>query len=77
MKHAIECNIQTLLAYDVDRLLAPYRKKPASGKKPRVFPNWTALTVHVGGHYLSAMAIHYAATGNQACKNARTTCWLN
>ena len=27
LKHAADLNIQTLLAYDVDRLLAPYRKE--------------------------------------------------
>lgn len=68
MKHAIECNIQTLLAYDVDRLLAPYRKEAGLPEKAKGFPNWDGLDGHVGGHYLSAMAIHYAATGNQACK---------
>lgn len=36
--------------------------------KGESFPNWKDLDGHVGGHYLSALAIHYAATGNEACK---------
>lgn len=68
MKHALEENLETLLAYDVDRLLAPYRKEAGLPEKAKQFPNWDGLDGHVGGHYLSAMAIHYAATGNLECK---------
>lgn len=32
------------------------------------FENWADLDGHVGGHYLSALAIHYAATGNAELK---------
>lgn len=67
-KHARDLNIQTLLKYDVDRLLAGYRKEAGLPAKASMYPNWDGLDGHVGGHYLSALAINYAATGNAECK---------
>ncbi|MFY9153576.1 MAG: glycoside hydrolase family 127 protein [Prolixibacteraceae bacterium] len=67
-KQACDLNIQTLLKYDVDRLLAPYRKEAGLPEKAKCYPNWDGLDGHVGGHYLSAMAINYAATGNTECR---------
>ena len=67
-KQARDLNIQTLLKYDVDRLLAPYRKEAGLAEKAKCYPNWDGLDGHIGGHYLSAMAINYAATGNAECK---------
>ena len=68
LKHARDLNIQTLLKYDVDRLLAPYRKEAGLQAIASSYPNWEGLDGHVGGHYLSAMAMNYAATGNPECK---------
>jgi hypothetical protein len=67
-KHAQELNIHVLLQYDVDRLLAPYRKEAGLPEKAKTYPNWDGLDGHVAGHYLSAMAINNAATGNIECK---------
>lgn len=67
-KHARDLNIQTLLQYNVDRLMAPYRKEAGLTPKAAAYPNWDGLDGHVGGHYLSAMAMNYAATGNPECK---------
>ncbi|MDA3927342.1 MAG: glycoside hydrolase family 127 protein [Prolixibacteraceae bacterium] len=67
-KDARDLNIEVLLKYDVDRLLAPYRKEAGLSKKAECFPNWDGLDGHVGGHYLSAMAMNYLATGNKECK---------
>ena len=67
-KHARDLNIQTLLQYDVDRLLAPYRKEAGLSVKADSYPNWIGLDGHVGGHYLSAMAMNYAGTGDATCK---------
>ncbi len=67
-KHALDLNVDVLLEYDVDRLLAPFFKEAGLELKAEVFPNWEGLDGHVAGHYLSAMAIHYAATGNPECK---------
>ncbi|MDP4208854.1 MAG: glycoside hydrolase family 127 protein [Bacteroidota bacterium] len=67
-KHARDLNIQVLLKYDVDRLLAPYRKEAGLPEKAKSYPNWDGLDGHVGGHYLSALAMNYASTGNAECK---------
>ncbi|MBN1559476.1 glycoside hydrolase family 127 protein, partial [candidate division KSB1 bacterium] len=37
-------------------------------QKAECYPNWSGLDGHVGGHYLSAIAMNYAATGNEECK---------
>lgn len=66
LKHARDLNISVLMKYDVDRLLAPYRKEAGLEPKAQSFPNWDGLDGHVGGHYLSALAIN-AATGDQGC----------
>ena len=67
-KHAQDLNVEVLLQYDVDRLLAPFLKEAGLPKKAEVFSNWAGLDGHMGGHYLSALAIHYASTGNEECK---------
>jgi DUF1680 family protein len=67
-KHARDLNIQTLLKYDVDRLVAPFRKEAGLPEKASLFPNWAGLDGHIGGHYLTAMAMNYASTGNPECK---------
>ncbi|MBQ9363836.1 MAG: glycoside hydrolase family 127 protein [Bacteroidaceae bacterium] len=67
LKKARDLNIQTLLQYDCDRLLAPYRKEAGLEPKAKTYPNWEGLDGHVGGHYLTAMAIN-AATGNDECR---------
>ena len=67
-KHAMDLNVDVLLQYDVDRLLAPYLKEAGLPAKGESFSCWDGLDGHVGGHYLSALAIHYAATGNPQLK---------
>lgn len=67
-KKARDLNIKTLLAYDVDRLLAPYLKEAGLTPKGLSYKNWDGLDGHVGGHYLSALAMNYAATKNAECK---------
>lgn len=67
LKHARDLNIETLLKYDCDRLMAPYRKEAGLEPKAKTYPNWDGLDGHVGGHYLTAMAIN-AATGNEECR---------
>ena len=67
LKHAQDLNAHTLLRYDVDRLLAPFRKEAGLPELAPLFPNWAGLDGHVGGHYLSAMAM-YAALGNKECE---------
>ena len=67
LKKARDLNIKTLLQYDCDRLLAPYRKEAGLEPRAKTYPNWDGLDGHVGGHYLTAMAIN-AATGNAECQ---------
>lgn len=67
LKHARDLNVQVLLKYDCDRMLAPYRKEAALQPRKPSYPNWDGLDGHVGGHYLSALAIN-AATGNEECR---------
>ncbi|TDO24608.1 glycoside hydrolase family 127 protein [Pedobacter duraquae] len=67
-QHARDLNINTVLAYDADRLLAGYRKQAGLPEKAKSYPNWDGLDGHIGGHYLSALALNYAATHNAECK---------
>lgn len=68
-KKAMDLNVETLLSYDTDRLLAPYFKEAGLQPKGEDFTNWAGLDGHVGGHYISALAIHYAATGDERLKD--------
>ena len=67
LKKARDLNIEVLMKYDCDRLLAPYRKEAGLEPRKPTYPNWDGLDGHVGGHYLSALAIN-AATGNEECR---------
>ena len=67
LKKARDLNVRTLLQYDCDRLLAPYRKEAGLEPKAKAYPNWDGLDGHVGGHYLTAMAMN-AAMGNEECR---------
>ena len=66
-KHARDLNVEVLLQYDVDRLLAPFRAEAGLPKKAEYYPNWAGLDGHVAGHYLTAMAMNWETTGNQEC----------
>ena len=67
LQRARDLNIRTLLQYDCDRLLAPYRIQAGLEPRKKAYPNWDGLDGHVGGHYLAAMAMN-AATGNEECR---------
>lgn len=67
-KHARDLNIQTLVQYDVDRLLAGFRKIAGLPEKAKIYSNWDGLDGHIAGHYLTAMAMNYATTNNPECK---------
>lgn len=69
-KNARDLNIHTLLQYDVNRFLAPYLKLSGLTPKANNYPNWErgGLDGHIGGHYLTSMALNYAATNNAECK---------
>ena len=66
-RHAQDKNIEYVMAMEPDRLLAPYLVE--AGLEPRAenYANWegSGLNGHIGGHYLSALSLAYAATGRQ------------
>ncbi|WP_226336467.1 glycoside hydrolase family 127 protein [Echinicola marina] len=55
-----------MLEMDVDRLLAPYMLEAGIEWSAQRYGNWenTGLDGHIGGHYLSALAMMYASTGD-------------
>ena len=75
LKKARDLNIKVLLQYDNDRLLAPFLKEAGLTPKGELYPNWAGLDGHVGGHYLTALAIN-AATGSKECQK-RMEYWIS
>ncbi|WP_288131359.1 glycoside hydrolase family 127 protein [Microbulbifer sp.] len=69
-KHAQDTNIEYILAMDPDRLLAPYLKEAGLEPKAENYGNWenSGLDGHIGGHYLTALSLAWAATGNDEAK---------
>ncbi|WP_346839552.1 glycoside hydrolase family 127 protein [Microbulbifer sp. SAOS-129_SWC] len=67
-KHAQDTNIGYILSLDPDRLLAPFLREAGLKPKAENYGNWenTGLDGHIGGHYLSALSLAYAATGDRA-----------
>src|SRR5512147_2396033 len=64
-KKGMDLNVTYLLKYTVGRLLASYRKDAGLSTAGFAdYPNWDGLNGHVGGHYLSALAMQYADNGN-------------
>ncbi len=55
-----------IISLEPDRLLAPYLREAGLTPKAENYPNWenTGLDGHIGGHYLSALAMLWASTGN-------------
>lgn len=60
-------NLQYLMALDADRLLAPFLREAGLPLKQPSYDNWesSGLDGHMGGHYLTALSLMYAATGDQ------------
>ncbi|THV36401.1 glycoside hydrolase family 127 protein [Glycomyces buryatensis] len=62
---AVRTDLGYVLAMEPDRLLAPFLRE--AGLEPRAasYGNWedSGLDGHIGGHYLSALALLAAATG--------------
>ena len=67
-QHARDLDIKVIKQYDMDRLLAPFLIEAGLQPKAKKFENWAGLDGHVTGHYLSALAMAYATTGDQECK---------
>jgi DUF1680 family protein len=69
-KSAEQNNLRYVLAMDPDRLLAPYLREAGLEPKADSYGNWenTGLDGHIGGHYLSALSLAWAATGNEEAR---------
>ena len=85
LKTAMDTNTALLLKYDVDRLLTPFIRQAGLSADTASqyygwqtqhpsFTNWGldswSLEGHVGGHYLSALALAYAAERDTTTRNA-------
>jgi DUF1680 family protein len=73
LKHAQDLGVQNILRLEPDRLLFHFRKLAGlDPKADRDYGGWEGpgrqLTGHMAGHYLSACALMYAATGNDEFK---------
>jgi DUF1680 family protein len=73
LKHAQDLDIEYLLSLEPDRMLAYYRKRAGLEAKAPAYGGWDGddrnLTGHIAGHYLSAISLMYAATGDKRFKD--------
>lgn len=69
-KHAEDLDLKYMLELNPDRLLAPFMREAGLPQKAASYTNWenTGLDGHIGGHYLSALSLMYAATGDSRIK---------
>lgn len=65
-KAAQDTSIRYVLALDADRLCAPYRREAGLTTTAAAYGGWESdgMGGHIGGHYLSACAQLFAATGD-------------
>ena len=67
LKAAQDVDQRYLMALDPDRLLAPFRREAGLPQPKPSYGNWesSGLDGHMGGHYLSALAMMTASTGDE------------
>ena len=70
---AQELDAKYLLALEPDRLMAGYQIRAGLEPKAKSYGGWDSaegkqLTGHIAGHYLSAVSLMYAATGQDPFK---------
>ncbi len=72
LKHAQDLDAAYLLKLEPDRMLAFYRTRAGLEAKAQPYGGWDGdgrnLTGHIAGHYLSAVSLMYAATGDPRFK---------
>nr|WP_109742823.1 glycoside hydrolase family 127 protein [Arcicella aurantiaca] len=70
-KNAQDVDLKYILALNTDKLLAPYLIDAGLALKAERYGNWesSGLDGHIGGHYLSALAMMYASTKNAELKS--------
>jgi uncharacterized protein len=70
---AQQADIKYLLELEPDRMMAYYRTRAGLAPKAAPYAGWDGpgrnLTGHVAGHYLSAVSLMYAATGDPRFKD--------
>lgn len=68
---AQQTDLHYIMAMEPDRLLAPFLREAGLTPKASSYTNWenTGLDGHIGGHYISALSMMYAATGDTAIYN--------
>ena len=68
LKHAQDLDAQYLLELEPDRMLAYLRQRAGLEPKAKPYGGWDGagrqLTGHIAGHYLSAVSLMWAATGD-------------
>jgi DUF1680 family protein len=73
LKHAQDLDAAYLLKLEPDRMLAYYRIRAGLSPKAKPYGGWDGdgrnLTGHVLGHYLSAVSLMWAATGDARFKD--------
>ena len=73
LKNSQDLDAKYLLALEPDRMLAGYRLRAGLEPKAKGYGGWDSvngkqLTGHIAGHYLSAVSLMYAATGDPRFK---------
>lgn len=72
LKHAQDLDSDYLLKLEPDRMMAYFRKRAGLQPKAQGYGGWDGdgknLTGHIAGHYLSAVSLMYAATGDERFK---------
>ncbi len=72
LKHAQDLIARYLLQLEPDRMLAYYRERAGLPRKAEPYDGWDGggrnLTGHIAGHYLSAVSLMWAATGEPRLK---------
>src|SRR6266436_8456508 len=68
LKHAQDLDAEYLLKLEPDRMLAYFRKRAGLEARAQPYGGWDGdgknLTGHIAGHYLSAVSLMWAATGD-------------
>src|SRR5262245_58192300 len=72
LKRAQDLDAEYLLKLEPDRMMAYFRKRAGLQPKAQGYGGWDGdgknLTGHIAGHYLSAVSLMYAATGDERFK---------
>ena len=68
---AQQTDLHYITAMNPDKLLAPFLREAGLTPKAPSYTNWenTGLDGHIGGHYISALSMMYAATGDTTVYN--------